>query len=91
MFYASFFIITYFLRCKALYESPPFPRLPISQLFRPSLVDKEFVNIWAIDHQEVSEDASSITLRLDNYSGHHNKKHKLTLLSINVIQAMLRV
>lgn len=48
---------------------PPSPSQPVTNYFKTMAFDGGFSNLWSADHQNVSQDRKSVTLKIDRYSG----------------------
>ena len=49
---------------------PPSPSRSVTSYFKTVAFDEGFTNLWGADHQNVSQDRKSVTLKMDRYSGH---------------------
>ncbi|XP_006848333.2 probable xyloglucan endotransglucosylase/hydrolase protein 32 [Amborella trichopoda] len=56
--------------------SPPLPGIFPSEHVRTSKFTRHYANLWGSQHQNVSKDNSSVTLRIDRYSGSGFKSKK---------------
>lgn len=50
-------------------QSPPPNSESLTSYFKTIEFDKAFANSWSADHQNVSQDRKSVTLKIDSYSG----------------------
>lgn len=58
---------------------PPLPSQSVTRYFKTMAFDEGFSNIWSPDHQNVSQDRNSVTLKIDRYSGAGFKSKKTYL------------
>jgi hypothetical protein len=49
---------------------PPLSSHSVTSYFNTMAFDEDFLNLWSADHQNISQDRKSMTLKIDAYSGH---------------------